>query len=301
MSYKCKTNKKWYHNNEGKLIKLAPEDKIPEGFISGKGPTGKPAWSRGLTKNTDPRVARISEGGKNKKVTSWNKGQTKSTNPKLAEIGKNISKSKEGVPNPKRSRPDSEETRRKKSESRMGCKSWSKGLTKENNESLMSISNKLKNHTFNKNLSSERREEINQKIYNTMKKNNSFNSSKGEDELYKILINKFGKEDIETQYNKDPRYPFHCDFYIKSKDLFIEYQGAFEHGPHPFNPNNEEDLKLVEEWEEKANIKGPKSRYWNYINWWTIKDPLKLKYLRDNKLNFVLIYPRHNQYLLITE
>lgn len=85
MSYKCKTNKRWYHNTEGKIIKLSPEDEIPEGFIPGKGPTGKPAWSRGLTKDADPRVARISEGGKGKKVEAWNKGQTKETNSKLAE------------------------------------------------------------------------------------------------------------------------------------------------------------------------------------------------------------------------
>lgn len=90
-SYKCKTNKRWYHNAEGKAIKIEIGEEIPEGFLPGKGATGKPAWSRGLTKETDPRVARISEGGKGKKVVAWNKGQTKK-NQSIA--GRNRRKSK---------------------------------------------------------------------------------------------------------------------------------------------------------------------------------------------------------------
>ena len=188
----------------------------------------------------------------------------------------------------------SEKTRKKKSEARKGCKSWSKGLTKDTNASLASISKKLTGHTFNSNLPVEKREEINNKIFTTMKNNGTINTSKGEKEFYNYLISKYGEEDIKTQYNQDPRYPFHCDFYIISESLFIEYQGAFEHGPHPFDPNNEEDQKLLSKWEEKANLKGPKSRYWNYIYWWAEKDPLKLKYLRENKLNFILYYPQTN-------
>ena len=294
-SYKCKTNKRWYHNLEGKNIKIEIGDEIPEGFIPGKCPTSKPAWNRGLTKETDPRVARISEGGKGKKVIAWNKGQTKETNPILKQVSEKEkeTKSKRYYPCARKGIPNSKEHNLKISESNKGnTGGWNKGQTKETNPSIASISEKLMGHTFNKDISPEKRKEINDKIYNTMKKNGTFNKSKGEENYYNYLLTLYNKDDIKRQYNQDPRYPFHCDFYIKSLDLFIEYQGAFEHGPHPFNAEDPEDLKLLEKWEEKANQNGPKSRYWNYIYWWTEKDPLKLKYLRENKLNFLLIYPQ---------
>lgn len=132
-----------------------------------------------------------------------------------------------------------------------------------------------------------------------MKKNNSFNKSQPEEDLYQELLKHFTIEDIKRQYDQDPRYPFRCDFYIKPLDLFIEYQGAQEHGPHPFNSNDKEDLNLVNKWKEKALKGKPNSRYWHMIKYWIEIDPLKLKYLRDNDLNFILIYPEHN--LLITE
>ena len=301
-SYKYKTNKRWYHNAEGKQIKIEIGDEIPEGFTPGKGPTGKPAWSRGLTKETDPRVARISEGGKGKKVIAWNKGKTKETDPilKLVSEKEKETKSKKYYPCSRKGIPNSDLHNLRISNSNKGkTGGWSKGQTKETNESLAKISQKMMGHTFNSNMPPEKREEVNNKIFDTMRKNGTFNKSKGEENFYNYLLNLYSKDDIKRQYNKDPRYPFRCDFYIKSKDLFIEYQGAFEYGPHPFDPNNEEDLKLLEEWKEKANLKGPKSRYWNYIYWWTEKDPLKLKYLRENKLNFMLIYPTSN--IIITE
>ena len=64
-------------------------------------------------------------------------------------------------------------------------------------------------------------EEIKLKIYKTKKQNHSFNTSSYEDVFYSKLLLIFDSEDIIRQYYDD-RYPFNCDFYIKSKDLFIE-------------------------------------------------------------------------------
>lgn len=62
--------------------------------------------------------------------------------------------------------------------------------------------------------------ESQQKHILSMKQNKSFNKSISEDQCYNLLKEIF--PDIIRQY-RDVRYPFNCDFYIPSNDLFIEY------------------------------------------------------------------------------
>jgi hypothetical protein len=76
--------------------------------------------------------------------------------------------------------------------------------------------------------------------------------SKSEDLFYKRLLLYFNKEDIYRNYCLDSRYPYSCDFYIKSKDLFIEYQGHWTHGYEPFDENKEEHIKYLEKMQEKG-------------------------------------------------
>lgn len=127
------------------------------------------------------------------------------------------------------------------------------------------------------------------KIFNTMRENGSYRKSKPEDKIYECLSQKFSY--IERQYNKDPRYPFRCDFYIPELDLFIEYQGYQGHGKHPFNEQNEEDIKLLHYWEEKSRelkLNGErKTQYLDYIRTWTISDPIKRLYALENNLNWI--------------
>ena len=104
------------------------------------------------------------------------------------------------------------------------------------------------------------------KRYNTHKLNKSFNVSKPEDECYELLKEKY--PDIIRQYRNE-RYPFNCDFYIPSLDLFIEYQGTWTHGGKPFE-GTEEDLLKLQEWCEK-NTK----YYDNAIYTWTELDVRK--------------------------
>lgn len=77
-------------------------------------------------------------------------------------------------------------------------------------------------------------------------------------------------------------YPFPCDFYISELDLYIEYQGFWTHGKHPFNINDQEDKLKLLEWKNK-NTK----MYNCAINTWTIRDPLKRKTAKENNLNWV--------------
>lgn len=84
---------------------------------------------------------------------------------------------------------------------------------------------------------------------------------------------------------KDSRYPYSCDFYIKSKDLFIELNLHWTHGGHPFDKNNPEDLVKLNAWKEKEN-----KYYNNAIHTWTELDVNKKMCAEEHKLNYITIY-----------
>lgn len=132
----------------------------------------------------------------------------------------------------------------------------------------------------------ENKENILRKQAKSKSENNSWVTSQLEENYYKYLIDTYGKEDVVRQY-RDARYPFNCDFYIKSLDLFIELQGTWLHNDHPFNPNNEEDLKILAEWAEKAQT----SKFYKQALYvWTVSDPLKIKTAKQNNLNIQFLY-----------
>lgn len=121
--------------------------------------------------------------------------------------------------------------------------------------------------------------EIVKKIISTKEKNKSFNTSKPEDESYVLIKEKYN--DVIRQY-KEERYPFLCDFYIPSLDLFIECQYGWQHGKHPYDENNIDDLNRYNQ------IKAKNTKYYNNVLYnWTVRDPLKRKYAKDNHLNYI--------------
>ena len=120
-------------------------------------------------------------------------------------------------------------------------------------------------------------------INETKRKNNSFNISKQEDECYALLKEKY--PDVIRQY-MDERYPFNCDFYIKSEDKFIELNYHPSHNKHPFDETNEEDIKLLE------SLKYENSDWSNMIiDVWCNRDVHKLNTAIKNNLNYKVIYP----------
>ena len=121
--------------------------------------------------------------------------------------------------------------------------------------------------------------EIVEKGNKTKRKNGTFNTSKPEQESYRLLLEKF--PDIQKEY-KEERYPFNCDFYIPSIDLFIECQYHWTHGDHPFDINNELDVELSEEW--KNSESKFKNNAWNT---WTIRDVNKREIANKNNLNWI--------------
>ena len=118
----------------------------------------------------------------------------------------------------------------------------------------------------------------------TKRKNHTFNTSSQEIKFYDYLCNKYGKDDIIKEY-KSEEYPFNCDFYIKSKDAYIELN---IHPCHNFKPYNElEDKDEL----EKLKLKAQDSDYYkNIIYVWTVSDKLKLETAKNHKLNYTMIY-----------
>jgi hypothetical protein len=86
----------------------------------------------------------------------------------------------------------------------------------------------------------------------------------------RILVDHFGADDVECQYRKDERYPWACDFYIKSRDLFIELNGTWTHQDHWFDPESTDDLAIVDKWKSKGT-----PFYLNAIKNWTERDVAK--------------------------
>lgn len=66
-----------------------------------------------------------------------------------------------------------------------------------------------------------------EKGFETKKRNKSFHKSKGEDELYKLLCEKFGEENVERQKFVNR---WHIDCYVKTTDTYIQYDGEYWHG-----------------------------------------------------------------------
>lgn len=136
--------------------------------------------------------------------------------------------------------------------------------------------------------------EIRNKIFEARVKNNTVNSSVPENVLYDLLIDKFGKEDIVRNALVDSRYPFHVDFYIKSRDMFIELNGDAAHNDHWFDASNSRDTQIVRAWEENMlrieTQTGKKSRYRKYIETWTDRDVRKRNIAKTNKLNYLVFW-----------
>lgn len=125
---------------------------------------------------------------------------------------------------------------------------------------------------------------VREKAIETKKKNHTLNTSKPEKEIYKLLINKYTENDILTQYKSDV-YPYHCDFYIKSLNMYLECNFHWTHGPHPFDKNNVEDIALLNKWKNKNT-----NFYINAIKTWTIRDINKFNIAKQNNLNYKAFY-----------
>lgn len=124
-----------------------------------------------------------------------------------------------------------------------------------------------------------------QKAYRTKKLNNSFNTSKPEEELYALLCTRYGAENVKRQYKDPDRYPYLCDFYIVTEDLFIELNASWTHGGHWFDANNQSDVLKLQSWKDKG---GP--YYGSAVRMWSVRDPEKRACAEKNRLNYLVFW-----------
>lgn len=127
--------------------------------------------------------------------------------------------------------------------------------------------------------------EISNKSFETRKNNKTTSSSKCENELILWLNNM--NITFFHNYNKDSRYPYHVDFYLPEYDLFIEIQGNWTHGFHPFNTLSKDDINILNIWKEKSKTS---NYYKTAINVWTNTDVIKRNTAKKNNLNYLEIF-----------
>lgn len=137
-------------------------------------------------------------------------------------------------------------------------------------------------------------ESIRNSILEKRKKMGSFTTSRAENTLYKMLVDKFGKDDVFRNIRVDERYPFNCDFYIKSRDLFIELNGDKCHNYGWFDENNLEHQSILNFWKKRSEEleakSGKKSRYRSFIKTWSETDVKKRNYAKNNNLNYIVFW-----------
>ena len=142
-----------------------------------------------------------------------------------------------------------------------GVDNYGKSLKHKTNMSTIMLSDEMQKHR-----------------YSIMSKNNTFNTSKEEDEVYEFLSQYI---DVTRQFNGSSKYPFCCDFYIEDLDMFIECNFHWTHGGHPFDPSSIKDQVKLERWKAKQT-----KYYNNAIKIWTKRDVEKRNKAKEENLNY---------------
>lgn len=114
------------------------------------------------------------------------------------------------------------------------------------------------------------------------------NSSVFEVFAYTALLEKFDASDILIDYGVHPydvRYPYPCDFYMASQDLFIELNMHFTHGGHWFDPLNDADMLRKRHLEQTDRVRNRK-----FLSTWCIHDIHKRNAARAAGLNYLVFW-----------
>lgn len=128
-----------------------------------------------------------------------------------------------------------------------------------------------------------------EKGWATKRAHGTFSTSRPEESLYRLLCDKFGKDNVLRQYVDAVRYPFHCDFYVRPLDLFIELNASWTHGGHWFDENNPLDVEIRDDWYMRA-VRQKSLYYAMAIDVWTDRDLLKKRTAEANHLNYLVFW-----------
>lgn len=128
-------------------------------------------------------------------------------------------------------------------------------------------------------------DDVKQQVTKSKQIHDTFCSSKPEDELYDLLRTQFGVDDVCRQYHSDV-YPFACDFYIPSRNLYIELNAMWSHGGHWYG-TYESDEQVLQKYQTRAQ---ENQYYQNAIVVWTDKDVEKRQTAAKNYLNYIVFW-----------
>lgn len=127
-----------------------------------------------------------------------------------------------------------------------------------------------------------------EKVFETRKRNHTLNTSKPEEQLYKDIYSIFPSV---IRQHKESRYPYHCDFYIPELDMFIELQGSWTHGKHPYNSNSIKDQVILEQWKERSE---EHPFYKTAIKVWIEGDVKKRNCAKEHNLNYIELFSKED-------
>lgn len=111
-------------------------------------------------------------------------------------------------------------------------------------------------------------------------------TSKTEEKMYELLCVIFCEDDVIRQCKSDV-YPFRCDFYVKSRDLYIELNAYWVHGNHWYNEDSEDDVLFKQKWVDCVD---KSSAYEKAVYTWTVSDLQKRETARKNNLNYIVFW-----------
>lgn len=125
---------------------------------------------------------------------------------------------------------------------------------------------------------------VKEKICLTKAEHGTFSSSKPELVLYQMLCDFFGDLNVKRNYCSDV-YPYACDFYVVSRDMFIELNASWTHGGHWYDPGDEADISRRDLWVSRGT-----KYYLNAVHVWTVADVNKRLCAERNCLNYVVFW-----------
>ena len=130
----------------------------------------------------------------------------------------------------------------------------------------------------------ENKKQIVDKIQKSLKIRSTYTKSKVEDIFYHKLVSIYGETDVERQY-KSINYPYACDFYVKSKDLYIEFNGHWTHGDCFYNENSDYTDKFLRRINSHSGAYYEKAKYV-----FTKLDVEKVSVAKSNGLNYLVFW-----------
>lgn len=141
--------------------------------------------------------------------------------------------------------------------------------------------------------------EVREKAYEGLLKNSKTGTSSWEERVYGYFLELGYSEDDVIRHHYSNEFPYPCDFYIKSKNMYIEYQGSQFHHCSAFlgtKADNNELNRLFMKNEERCKETGENiSQYAVMADVWANKDTKKRQLAVDKDLKYLELYTCPNK------